>query len=296
MILVTGATSQVGIILVRKLLERGYKVRCLVRKTSNIDELEPNGVEFLYGDIEDRDSLRAAVKGAEAIVHIAGIWRVNKLIEACRKENFKGRVIFIGSTSRFKKLDSIDPKEKSLAEEMSKAEELIAESGIEYVILRPTMLYGLDRDKNILQIIKFMKKFRFYPLIGSGRAYKHPVYAGDVAAAVVSCISSEAVAKKDYIIAGATPVRHRELLGTIKRNLPFKAYVLRVPVFFAYIAVFLYKILKPSSYINYAMVKRVNEDISYDIGPAQKDFGYCPVDFETGVTKQIEYLRANKLL
>lgn len=296
MILVTGATSQIGSVLVGKLLEQGHKVRCLVRGSSNIDGLMRDGVEFLYGDVEDIQSLRTAVNSVESIVHIAGIWRVKALLEACRQCDFKGRVIFIGSTSRFKKLDSIDKKEKLLAQKMSRAEELIAESGIDYVILRPTMLYGLDRDKNILQIIKFMKRFRFYPLIGCGNAQKHPVYVGDVADAVISCISSKAVAKKNYIIAGAVPIKHREMLKAIKKNLPFKAYILRVPVFLAYIAVFLYKIFKPASYINYAMVKRVNEDISYDIMPAQRDFGYCPVNFEVGVRKQIEYLKRTKLL
>ena len=296
MILVTGATSQVGIVLVGKLLAQGQKVRCLVRETSDIDVLYREGVEFLYGDIEDIQSLRAAVNGVESIVHIAGIWRVRALLEACRQEDFKGRAIFIGSTSRFKKLESIDPKEKTLAGEMCKAEKLIAGSGMDYVILRPTMLYGLDRDKNILQIIKFMRRFKCYPLIGSGTAYKHPVYVGDVAAAVVDCISSEAVAKKEYIIAGATPIKHREMLEAIRKNLPFKAYIIRVPVFFAYIAVFLYKLFKPAAYINYAMVKRVNEDVSYDIGPAQRDFGYSPVDFLTGVRKQIDYLITNELL
>ena len=296
MILVTGATSQVGILLVEKLLEKGEKVRCFVRNTSNIDGLQQNGVEFSYGDIEDLESLRTAIKGVECIVHIAGIWRSSILLEACKAEYFTGRVIFIGSTSRFKKLDSIDPKEKLLAEEMSKSELSIADSGIDYVILRPTMLYGLDRDKNILHIIKFMKRFRFYPQIGSGMAYKHPVYVGDVADAIVSCLFNNRVVKKDYIIAGAKPVKHREILKTVERNLPFKAFILRVPVFAAYTAVFIYKMFKPSSYINYAMVKRVNEDISYDIGPANSDFGYSPVDFETGVREQIDHLVRKKLL
>lgn len=296
MILVTGATSQVGIVLVGKLLEQGHKVRCLVRESSNIDGLMSDGVEFLYGDVEDIQSLRTAVNGVESIVQIAGIWRVNNLLKVCREENFTGRVVFIGSTSRFKKLDSIDTEEKLLAERMCEAEALIAESGINYVILRPTMLYGLDRDKNILQIIRFMRRFRFYPLIGSGNAKKHPVYVGDVAAAVVSCLTDENVIKKDYIIAGAAPIKHREMLKAIKRDLPFKAYIIRVPVFFAYIAVFVYKIFKSATYINFAMVKRVNEDISYDIGPAQRDFGYCPENFETGIRKQIDYLKNNKLL
>ena len=290
MILVTGATSQVGIVLVRKLVESSYTVRCLVRKTSDIGEIKSLGVELVYGDIEDCNSIKKALADVDTVVHIAGIWRADPLISACEQHRLKGKVIFIGSTSRFKKLESIDEKEKLLAGQMCIAEEQIIKSNLNYVILRPTMLYGIDRDKNILQIIRFMHRFRFYPLIGSGDALKHPVYVGDVVNAAISCINDENISKKDYIIAGKQQIKHREMLNTIRNNLPFKAFVLRVPVFAAYIAVFVYKLIKPCSYINYAMVKRVNENMSYDIEPAVRDFEYNPVDFETGVKNQIAYL------
>lgn len=290
MILVTGATSQVGIVLVRKLIDKGYEVRCLVRRNSSIDDIKGKGVEFLYGDLENLDSVRTAVEGVDGIIHIAGIWRIENLLKAASASGFKGRIIFIGSMSRFKKLDSIDEKEKELAVRMSEAEESILKSELDYVILRPTMLYGIDRDKNILQIIGFMRKLRFYPLIGRGNALKHPVYVEDVAGAAVNCLTNEKVSRKDYVIAGKRPIRYREMLEAIRKNLPFKAFILRVPVFAGYVAVFIYKLVKPASYINYAMVKRVNEDISYNIGPAERDFGYDPVDFETGIGKQIDYL------
>lgn len=290
MILVTGATSQVGIVLVKTLLDKGYKVRCLVRKTSNIDVIQGNGVEFSYGDIDDIESIRAAVLNVNGIVHIAGIWRSDNLLQVTSEMKFEGRIVFIGSTSRFKKLDSIDKNEKLLAERMIRAEKSIADSCLDYIILRPTMLYGIDRDKNILQIISFMKRFRFYPLIGRGNAKKHPVYVGDVVKAIISCFSSDSPVRRDYIIAGKSILTQRELLEVIRRNLPFKAFVVRFPVFVGYIAVFLYKLVRPSSYVNYAMVKRVNEDIAYDIDPAIKGFGYNPETFEEGVKKQIQYL------
>ena len=293
MILITGATSQVGIVLISKLLEKGFQIRCLVRNTSKIDGLKQNGIEFSYGDLDKPESIRTAITGVDTIIHIAGIWRIDSLLNICKQKNFSGRVIFIGSTSRFKKLDSTDEKERLLAEKMCEAEQKISRSGLDYVILRPTMLYGLDKDKNILQIIKFMKRFRFYPLIGNGTGEKHPVYVGDVADAIIDCTNNPNVSRKEYIIAGSSPIKHKDMLKAIRHNLPFKAFIIRVPVFLAYIAVFLFKLIKPSSYINYAMVKRVNENITYDISSASKDFGYDPVDFETGVSKQIKYLLKN---
>lgn len=296
MILVTGATSQVGIVLVEKLVEDGYAVRCLVRKTSDIKHIRSLGAELVYGDIEDCDSIKGALENVDTVIHIAGIWRAFPLIRACELHELKGKVIFIGSTSRFKKLESTDEKEKFLAEQMCMAEKQIEESNLNYVILRPTMLYGIDRDKNILHIIRFMQRFRFYPLIGSGNALKRPVYVGDVVNAVISSINNENVSKKDYIIAGKQPIKHREMLIAIRDNLPFKVFILRVPIFAGYIAIFLYKVIKPSTYVNYAMVKRVNENMSYDIVPAVRDFEYNPVDFETGVKKQIAYLIKKEIL
>jgi nucleoside-diphosphate-sugar epimerase len=280
----------VGIVLIRTLLEKGCKVRCFVRKSSNIDVIQGDGVEFSYGNLDDIESIRAAVLNVNAIVHIAGIWRIDSLLQVTSEMKFEGRIIFIGSTSRFKKLDSIDENEKLLAESMIRAEKSIADSCLNYVILRPTMLYGIDRDKNILQIIRFMKRFRFYPLIGRGNAKKHPVYVRDVVNAIISCLTGDSPLRRDYIIAGKNTLTQRELLEVIRRNLPFKAFILRVPVFVGYIAVFMYKLIRPSSYINYAMVKRVNEDITYDINPAVSGFGYSPETFEEGVKKQISYL------
>lgn len=295
MILVTGATSQVGLVLIPKIKKAGYRVRCLVRKTSNIDEIKALGVELVYGDVESYSSLIPALDQVQHVIHIAGIWRASGLIQACEEQGLVGKVIFIGSTSRYKKLDSIDLREKQLAEQMSAAEEQIQKSSLNYIILRPTMLYGIDRDKNVLQIIKFMKRFRLYPLIGSGNALKHPVYVEDVAEAILGCLNRD-ISRKEYVIAGKEPVKHKQMLKSIRKNLPFRVFILRVPVLAGYTAVFFLKLIRPKTYINYAMIKRVNEDMKYDIGSAIRDIGYSPVDFETGVRKQIAYLKTKGMI
>lgn len=71
--LVTGASGFIGGHLARRLLEHGYQVRCLVRHHSSRQRLEPLGVQFVYGDVTDRESLRAAVSGVEYVFHLAGL-------------------------------------------------------------------------------------------------------------------------------------------------------------------------------------------------------------------------------
>jgi dihydroflavonol-4-reductase len=75
-ILVTGGTGFVGSHLVRVLLERGGQVRCLVRRTSRLDNLKELPVEFLAGDLRDIDSLRQAAKGCQVVYHCAADYRL----------------------------------------------------------------------------------------------------------------------------------------------------------------------------------------------------------------------------
>ncbi len=75
MILVTGANGFVGSHVVRLLLKRGERVRCFVRKNSNLINLEENGlkddVELVYGDLRDLDSLKRAIQGVRTVYHLA---------------------------------------------------------------------------------------------------------------------------------------------------------------------------------------------------------------------------------
>ena len=71
--IVTGANGYLGNVLVKKLLERGRRVRALVRSTSDLQSLKDLDIELFTGDINDIDSLRRAFNGAEYVYHLAAI-------------------------------------------------------------------------------------------------------------------------------------------------------------------------------------------------------------------------------
>ncbi len=77
-ILVTGATGNVGHPIARRLAAEGHRVRALVRDPERARGLLPEGVEAVPGDVTDAESVRAAVRGCDVVYHAAGLpeqWR-----------------------------------------------------------------------------------------------------------------------------------------------------------------------------------------------------------------------------
>jgi dihydroflavonol-4-reductase len=72
--LVTGATGFIGSAVARELSEKGTKIRCLVRDTSNMKNLDGLYVEIAHGDIRDIDSVRRALKGCDSVFHLAAVY------------------------------------------------------------------------------------------------------------------------------------------------------------------------------------------------------------------------------
>lgn len=105
---VSGATSSIGRVLVKELYARGETVNALVRKTSrNLDDIRFSGVEFIYGDVNDIESIENGMKGCERVCHLAAMvgsdspddqwWKVNKegtqnVIQAAIKNDVRSYV------------------------------------------------------------------------------------------------------------------------------------------------------------------------------------------------------------
>ena len=74
--LVTGGTGFVGAAVVRALIARGERPRCLVRRDSDRRNLEGLNVDLVEGDLTDADSLKAALQGCTALFHVAADYRI----------------------------------------------------------------------------------------------------------------------------------------------------------------------------------------------------------------------------
>ena len=106
MILVTGAAGHIGNVLIRKLLERGEKVRALIMRGEDTTSLQGMDIEMVEGDVLDPQSLARAFLGVDTVYHLAGIisimpgrnpfvWKVN--VEGTRNVLAEARRRIAGS-------------------------------------------------------------------------------------------------------------------------------------------------------------------------------------------------------
>ncbi|HEY1809495.1 MAG TPA: NAD-dependent epimerase/dehydratase family protein, partial [Acidobacteriaceae bacterium] len=75
-IFVTGATGFVGSHVARELANRGAALRLLTRRTSNLANIEGLSAETVTGDLLEPESLRTAIRGCGALMHVAADYRL----------------------------------------------------------------------------------------------------------------------------------------------------------------------------------------------------------------------------
>lgn len=238
---VSGATGFIGRHFAEAAVAAGHEVSGLCRAHSarrrrSHSELTQLGVHLETGDVLDPPSLAAALRGADCVCHFAAAFR-----EAAADEHHFRRVNVTGTANllaaahaagarRFVLcstagvygqrapgvIDESHPLRPWNAYEHSKVE---AESrlrraagalGMQYVILRPTAVYG-PRDERLRKLFRSAARGRF-PLFGRGEGRRHMVYVSDLADAFLRACTSSRAANHEMIVAGPEVVPLHELL------------------------------------------------------------------------------------
>lgn len=281
----TGGTGFTGRYVAERLREAGHKLRCLVRPGSDASGLADQ-VVLVPGDLDDRDSLRRLLEGADALVGVAslGFGHAPNLVEACEAAAVR-RAVFFSTTSIFTKLESA-----SKATRLS-AERRIEESRIAWTILRPTMIYGTERDRNLSRLIRFLSKAPVVPLPGGGRALLQPVFVEDLAIAVEKALTATRAEQRAYNLPGATPAPLREIVAFILSKLSRRAAVVGVPIKPMAFLAGLWRRTSLPPRVSREQVLRLAEDKAFEFAPARADFGYAPRNWKEGLSAEIVRLR-----
>lgn len=281
-VFVTGATGFTGSRVVPLLLKSGYEVGCLYRSTSDRSQLSDSKIEWALGDISDSRSLSAAMQGADALVNIAslGFGHADSIISAATNAGVK-RAIFISTTAIFTQLN-VSSRKVRVAAELA-----IETSGLKYTILRSTMIYGSNRDRNMWRLIRFLSYSPIVPVFGDGKYLQQPIYVDDVTQAIVGCLGSDKTIGKSYNIAGKHPLTYNNVVDTIARQMNKRVWKIHVPSKPIVSILRLLERIRIPFPIKAEQVLRLNENKDFSYAEAEGDFGLSPLSFEEGIRLEI---------
>lgn len=284
LLFVTGITGLTGRFLLDCLREAGYcgSIRCLVRKHSDVSWIKDEGVDLCLGDVGDVESLKTALAGANGVIHLVNIRFSPQIIQACRATGVK-RVIIVTTTGIYSKY-------RECSDEYRQLEKEIMASGLDYTIIRPTMIYGNQRDKNIHKLVRIIDKYPVIPVVGTGNGLMQPIYARDLAAVIAKAYMQPVSIGKAYNVAGKSPVKYRDVLRIIADALGKKRLFISVPFSLALLAGYIGDKVS-NGLIDLEKVKRLQEDKVFDYSDAVRDLGFNPIPFEEGIIYEVNALR-----
>jgi nucleoside-diphosphate-sugar epimerase len=271
-----GATSLVGERLIPLLRRDGVQVHAFSRKP----QASASGSR-VWHQLSDAD--RCQYDPIENWLCVAPIWVLQEHFVLLESSGAR-RIVALSSTSRYTKTESSDEAENAVAARLTEGEERLkawAESkGMQWVILRPTLIYGYGRDKNISEIIQFIHRFGFFPLLGKANGLRQPIHVDDVAKACVAVLESPAVVNRAYNISGEETIHYREMVNRVFSVLDRSPRLLTIPFTVFSLAVTCIRLLPRYRHWSVAMAERMNSDLVFDHSDAVKDFGFSPRPFQ----------------
>jgi nucleoside-diphosphate-sugar epimerase len=327
--LVTGSTGGVGSAFVERLLAKGYEVRALARKTSDISHLKTTEAEIVFGDITEYDTLRPIVKGIDIVFHCAakvtpgwGTWAEYEATTVKGTENML-RASTEAGVKRFLQVSSMAVYGVACRKEGFPANEdtpcdavktqyydyskLMAEQAcweynkqgkIPVSVIRIGSAYGLrDRLLSEKNYINTLAPLVVFP--GS----KNPRYAivnsCDIAELAILAATSDKAVGQVYNVAGPEAVTLRDFTKAMARAQGGPKIMVNMPISLAYFFGGLMeafsKLMRSRSmpFLTRYHIEQLDEDGLLDGSKAKTELGWAPqITLEEGMRLYIQWRRS----
>jgi NADH dehydrogenase len=286
-VLITGASGFIGRPLIQRLVAGGHQVRGLVRRAEEAGALP--GTQLEVGDVRDAGVVDRATRGIEAVVHLAcatGVARrkvareVNvrgtRLLLDAMRVNGGRRIVFVSSISATR--ERMGPYGLTKKE----GETLVANSGLEWVILRPSLVYGPGPAGLFARLQRSMRG-PVLPVIGDGSIEIDPIHVDDVCQVIEQCLERKDVLAKTYDLLGPERVTFRRLIERLAAASGAHPRLVQLPPGAALaLARVLGAVLErpPLSEDN---VLGMTSPARVDGGPARRDFSIAWTPLEVGL-------------
>ncbi|MBI5307204.1 MAG: NAD-dependent epimerase/dehydratase family protein [Planctomycetes bacterium] len=322
-VLVTGASGFLGGRLSEQLVSQGFRLRAFVRKSSKTAKLEALCADIHYGDVNDYDSLEAAMQGVDVIVHaaadtsgnaqgaqastIAGTRNVVKVASARGVQ----QLIYISTCNVYgtadchpgSQLDESGPMErhpekrggysyaKFIAEEVVR--DAMNKGGINITCLRPGTIWG-PGGETYTPMMGFRAGNKIFGIIGSGDFILPLVYIDNLVSAILNSIGNESAYNQIFNVVDAHQVNKAHYVDMVLKQLHPGAFVFNIPYWLIYSAVWgqeiLCRLLRRSPFLTCYRLTSSQRPIVYHSDRIRDALGWkAPVGFEAAAKEVIRY-------
>jgi uncharacterized protein YbjT (DUF2867 family) len=297
-IVVVGGTGFLGRHIARALLDAGHDVTVLGRHPESVSEIPLlAGASAARGDVTDVQSLEGTLEGADAVVMTVTF--PNYPMELPRKgltfERYEGdgsanlvaearragvpRFLYISGAGADPASDKTWYRAKGLAERSIKS------SGIDYVIIRPSWIYGPE-DKSVNKIATMVKLLPVVPRLGVRPQRIQPLFVDDLATAVEHAFARDDAWNQTFEIGGPEVMTMNDVIHTIAEVLGMKRAVLPVPLWLAKLGT-APLVLLPTPPMTPGGVEFATQDGLVDLRATTRVLGVDPVPFKEGLSQYL---------
>jgi nucleoside-diphosphate-sugar epimerase len=265
MIVVIGASSNIGRHIAARLLDRGHAVRLLARDPSRLDGRAERvaGTASMVGRVSH---------DADAVISVAHARHTAEIL-ATLPESVR-TLILTGSAWRYSEVPNI------LADEVREAEKAFLASGRNGVMLHPTMIYGGSQERNLDLIFAALRRLPVFPLPGGGRNLIQPIHVDDLAACFVAAVTRTWDGPNLITVAGPEPIEWRKMVEACAESLGLRRRIVPFPLAPAIYALKAMERLGLKLPIESGMLQRFRENADYSIARMQAELGITPRPFD----------------
>ncbi|UCD63959.1 MAG: complex I NDUFA9 subunit family protein [Candidatus Zixiibacteriota bacterium] len=292
-IAVTGGTGFIGRHLVRRLARDHHEITLMAHRRPAGD-LPGSNIRVLPGRLDDVSSLEKTFAAAEAVFHLVGIIAETRqktfqktvvegtenVVRACRTAGVK-KIIYLSAMGTAPTAPTEYHRTKY------RAEQAVISSGLDYVIYRPSVVYG-EGDGFVSLLTRLIKLSPVTPVIGHGRYRFQPVYIDDLVAVMAGGLTCRDARNNIIEVGGPEQLEYIELLNLVKSTLGKSRVNLHLPIgVMKIVARILESLLKPAP-ITRDQLTMMEMGNTGDISKMKKLFGLEPLKMKEGLEK---YLR-----
>lgn len=294
LILLTGGTGFVGRAVVRALRARDHRVRCLVRPGSEPRLAGADAIEPVGGDVTRPEGLAAAVRGADAVIHLVGIIRelpakgitFERLhAQATRHMVEAARAAGVGRYLQMSALGVRPGARARYHQTKWQAEEAVRASGLRWTIFRPSIIFG--PGDGFVTLLARLVRLPVVPVIGDGQNRLQPVAVEHVAEGFARALETPEAVGQTYEVGGPRAYTFDELLDLVglalgRRRVP----KLHQPLGLMAPLVRLFESF-PAFPLTSDQLLMLREDNTCDPAPFYRTFGLEPLDFLAGIRRYL---------